>query len=77
MAVYFHKNIPFVERKELYIPNLEVLWAEIVLNGKKVLLGTCYLHPRFKDWNVVRLAIDQASQICPNIILIGDFNQNM
>ena len=77
VAVYFHKNIPFVERKELYIPNLEVLWAEIVLNGKKVLLGTCYLHPRFNNWDVVRLAIDQASQICPNIILIGDFNQNM
>ena len=77
VAVYFHKNIPFLERKELHIPNLEILWAEIILNNKKVLLGTCYLHPRFNDWDAVRLAIDQAAQSCPNIILIGDFNQNM
>ena len=77
VAVYFHKTFPFLERKELHIPNLEILWAEIILNNKKVLLGTCYLHSRFNDWDAVRLAIDQAMQSCPNIILIGDFNQNM
>ena len=77
VAVYFNKQIPFVERTDLNIRNLEVLWAEIILNNKKVLLGTFYLHPRFDDWDLVCLSIDQALQLCPNLILLGDFNQNI
>ena len=31
VAVFFNKSIPFVERKELQIPNLEAIWAEVNL----------------------------------------------
>ena len=52
-----------------------MIWAEVSLNGKQ-LLGTFYIHPRFSDWDLLDFSIDQAIQLCPNIILIGDFNQN-
>ena len=77
VAAYFSKQVPFVERRELVLPNLEAIWAEVHLNNKQILIGTFYLHPRFDEWNLVQLAIDQAIQICPNIILLGDFNQDM
>ena len=77
VAVYISKSVPFVERKELQVPNLEAIWAEVHLSKMKVLIGTFYIHPRFADWNLVNLAIDQAIQTCPNLILLGDFNEDM
>ena len=77
VAVYFKNTIPFVERKDLIVPNLEAIWAEVMLSNKKVLIGTFYLHPRFSDWHLVEYIIEQATQICPNLILLGDFNQNL
>ena len=77
VAAYFSKQVPFVDSRKLVLPNLEAIWAEVHLNNKQTLIGTFYLHPRFDEWNLVQLAIDQAIQICPNIILLGDFNQDM
>ena len=77
VAMYFKDTIPFVERKDLQIPNLEALWAEVKLSNKKVLIGTFYLHPRFSDWHLVEYAIEQAAQICPDLLLLGDFNENL
>ena len=77
VAMYFKNTIPFIIHRELEIPNLEVIWAEVSLKGKRLLIGTFYIHPRFSDWDLIDLSIEQAIQLCPNIILIGDFNQNM
>ena len=77
MAMYFKNTIPFIIHRELEILNLEVIWAEVSLKGKRLLIGTFYIHPRFSDWNLIDLSIEQAIQLCPNIILIGDFNQNL
>ena len=77
VAIYFKQNVPFIERSDLIIPNVEAVWAEINLCNKKVLVGCFYIHPRFQDWNLVELAIEQALQSCPNLMLLGDFNENM
>ena len=45
----FKLNIPFTERSDLTIPNVEALWAEISLCNKKVLIGCFYVHPRFQS----------------------------
>ena len=29
VVVYFNQSVPFVERKELHIPHLETIWAEV------------------------------------------------
>ena len=77
VAVYVKNNIPFNERADLYIPNLEAIWIEVNLGNRKVLIGTFYIHPRFDNWNIVELSIEQAIHISSNIILLGDFNENM
>ena len=77
VAMYFKLNVPFTKRSDLIIPNVEALWAEINLCNKKVLIGCFYVHPRFQEWNLVEFAIEQALQACPNLILLGDFNENM
>ena len=77
VAMYFKKCIPYTERQDLYLPGLEAIWAEILLSNKKVLIGTFYLHPRFDNWNMVQVSIEQALLQSPNVILLGDFNQNM
>ena len=75
--MYFKNSVPFTERTDLVIPNVEATWAEINLNNKKVLLGCFYIHPRFQEWNLVELCIEQALQSCQNLIIIGDFNENL
>ena len=75
--MYFKNTIPFIIHRELEIPNLEVIWAEVSLKDKRLLIGTFYIHPRLSDWDLIDLSIEQAIELCPNIILIGDFNQNM
>ena len=56
---------------------MEVIWTEVSLKGKQLLIGTFYIHPCFSDWDLIDLSIEQAIQLCPNVILIGDFYQNM
>ena len=77
VAMYFKNSVPFTERTDLVLPNVEATWAEINLNNKKVLLGCFYIHPRFQEWNLVELCIEQALQSCQNLIIIGDFNENL
>ena len=57
--------------------NVEAIWAEVILCNRKVLIGSFYIHPRFRNWELVELSVEQALQSCPNIVLLGDFNQNM
>ena len=77
VAIYLKKCIPFIERTELIIPNLEAIWVEINLCNKKVIIGNFYIHPRFTQWDMVEVAIEQATHACSDLILIGDFNQDM
>jgi hypothetical protein len=77
VAMYFKQSIPFLQRTDLIVNDVEAVWAEIHLNSKKVLIGCFYLHPRFTDWNSVEYSIEQALESCSNLILLGDFNENL
>ena len=77
VAAYFKTTVPFIEKTELFVPGVEAVWAEVVLNKKILLVGTFYIHPRFEDWDFVKLSIEQATLSCENVILLGDFNKNM
>ena len=35
------------------------------------------MHPRFRNWELVELSVEQALQPCPNIVLLDDFNHCM
>ena len=77
VAIYFKNSVPFVERNDLTVQNVEAVWGEVNLCNRKVLIGSFYIHPRFRKWELVELSVEQALQSCPNIVLLGDFNQNM
>ena len=77
VAIYFKNSVPFIERNDLLVQNVEAVWAELNLCNRKVLIGSFYIHPRFRNWELVELSVEQALQSCPNIVLLGDFNQNM
>ena len=51
--MYFKNSMPFIFQRELEIPNLEVIWAEVSLKDKQLLIGTFYIHPRFSDWDLI------------------------
>jgi hypothetical protein len=45
VAIYCRENHIIKERKDLHIPDLEALWAEILVGGKKLLVGAFYRPP--------------------------------
>ena len=77
VAAYFRTSVPFIERPELLVQGVEAVWAEVVLNKKRLLVGTFYIHPRFEDWDLVKISIEQAILCWENTIIIRDFNENM
>ena len=40
VAAYFKTNVPFIEKTELFVRGVEAVLAEVVLNKKRLLVGT-------------------------------------
>jgi hypothetical protein len=65
------------ERKDLNIPELEALWAELLVGGKKILVGVFYRPPNapVEQWNLIEESLDQAKQTgIQSIFILGDLN---
>ena len=80
VAVYIKNDIPCIRRTDLEILNIECVWVEIRLHGKRLLVGTYYRPPNSDNAvltnieNSIDLAIDTEIS---DIIIIGDFNLDM
>ena len=61
VAIYLKKCIPFIERTELIIPNLEAIWVEVNLCNKKVKLETSISTPGLHNGILLKLLL-------PNIV---------
>ena len=46
IAVYIRNDIPCIRQTDLDILNIECVWVEIRLRGKKLLVGTYYRPPK-------------------------------
>jgi hypothetical protein len=44
-AMYITHALPHRRALELELPNIDLLWIELQLNGKRILVGTCYRPP--------------------------------
>ena len=79
-AVYIKNDIPYIQRTDLEILNIECVWVEIRLHGKRLLVGTYYRPPNSdiavltNIENSIDLAIDTEIS---DIIILGDFNLDM
>ena len=80
VAVYIKNDIPCIRRTVLEILNIECVWVEIRLHGKRLLVGTYYRPPNSDNAvltnieNSIDLAIDTEIS---DIIILGDFNLDM
>ena len=80
VAVYIKNDIPCIRRTDLEILNIECVWVEIRLHGKRLLVGTYYRPPNSDNAvltnieNSIDLAIDTEIS---DIIILGDFNLDM
>ncbi|MCG8113231.1 MAG: reverse transcriptase domain-containing protein, partial [Candidatus Thiodiazotropha taylori] len=77
ICVYVKNNIYSCRRADLELPNIECLWIEVMVNGKKNLIGTFYRPPNSTNaiWSSIEDSIGQAFDTSiRNILVTGDFN---
>ena len=80
-GMYITQAIPNRRAYELEFPNTDLLWVELHLNHKKILVGACYRPPGQSQDEVAQFmsdfedSIDLAFQQKPeSIFLLGDIN---
>ena len=77
VAVYIKNDIQCIRRTDLEILNIECVWIEIRLQGKRLLVGSYYRPPNSDNAvltnieNSIDLAVDTEIS---DIIILGDFN---
>ena len=78
VAIYIRNCIPYKERPDLTIPNLEAVWAEIVIKNEPFLIGSFYRPPSslVPYWRLIDESIKQAMSTPTKIFILGDFNSN-
>lgn len=64
VAIYISSYLSFIERTDLSTPGLEILWAEINVNCKKILVGVLYRPPSaLADyWNLFCSNLEKVAQ---------------
>ncbi|MCG8113032.1 MAG: reverse transcriptase domain-containing protein [Candidatus Thiodiazotropha taylori] len=77
ICVYVRNNTYSCRRNDLELPNIECIWIELRINGKKQLIGTFYRPPNSTNavWSSIEDSIGQAFDTnIRNILVTGDFN---
>ncbi len=81
VMIYVKDEIVAIERSDLNLPNIEMLWLEIKVQNKRIMFGTYYRAPGASAMVVDEfiLCIDQTLDKVLNenpdmVILVGDFN---
>ncbi len=82
VMVYVREEIVAVERSDLNLPNVEMLWLELKVQKKKIMFGVYYRAPGMSALEVddfistgIEQTLDKVLSENPNMIIcIGDFN---
>ncbi|MES9881747.1 MAG: reverse transcriptase family protein [Sedimenticola sp.] len=80
VAIYVRDSLTAIRRHDLEVPSLEVVWVEVKVNSKNILIGGFYRPPNAKrDYlDCIHMSIDRAKNSSINdIIILGDFNLNV
>ena len=80
VAIYIRDTLLCKRRKDLEINGLEVVWVEVTIKSKKVIVGGIYRPPNSNAdyFNLMLESIDRAHNTnIYDIIITGDFNYNM
>jgi hypothetical protein len=80
VAIFCRENHIIKHRPDLDTLNLEIVWAELNLKGRQVLVAAAYRPPNSNTeyWDLLEENLEQAkSSGIPNIFLLGDLNCDM
>ena len=80
VCMYIRSDIAHRVRIDFQHPELETVWAEILLpKTRPILVGTCYRPPKQMNFYdlMEQCCIDNNRSIAMETILIGDFNTNI
>lgn len=79
IAVYVSNGLYSHRRLDLESPSIQSTWVEITFHSIKVLLCTAYRPPdsRVSFWEEFNVNIENALDVNPNIIIVGDLNENL
>jgi hypothetical protein len=80
VALYCREKHVMNHRKDLDVKDLEAVWAEMNIKGKKILVAAMYrpLNANVEYWNLIEESINQAKQAnIPNMFILGDLNCNV
>ena len=80
VCMYIRSDIAHRVRIDFQHPELETVWAEILLpKTRPILVGTCYRPPKQMNFYdlMEQCCIDNNISIAMETILIGDFNTNI
>ena len=77
ICVYVRDNIYSCRRNAIELPNVECVWVEVIVQGRKQLIGTFYRPPNSPNAVMTSIedSIGQAFDTnIQNILITGDFN---
>ena len=77
ICVYVRDNIYSCRRNAIELPNIECVWVEVIVQGRKQLIGTFYRPPNSSNAVMTSIedSIGQAFDTnIQNILITGDFN---
>lgn len=78
VAIYINKNINFkIIKKSDIIYKTEYLFIEIILPLSKILFGVFYKAPTINEFDVIEEIIIDLTPRYNEVILCGDFNENL
>ena len=80
VALYIRDSYGTKHRRDLDVPGLEAVWAEIRLRNRTVLICAMYREPRSKieTWDLIETSIEQAKLTgIQTLFILGDLNEDM
>lgn len=79
VLIFASDNIKSARRRDLEVAGIELIWVEVRIAGRCLLVGNVYRPPRSSnEWmDSMHCILDRALQEKVDVILLGDFNCNL
>ena len=79
VVVYVSNRLFSKRRPDLELPSVQSIWLEIRHQSNSFLLCSTYRPPNspVSIWDDLNVSIERALDISPNVILLGDLNENL
>ena len=78
VIIYYKNTVHTIRRQDLEHEDVEMIWIEVLVDKKKILLGCIYRpESNVEYWNKLDHVLENACNTAMDIIITGDINVNM